>query len=75
MSIEKKSLISNRIATKKAIATKPTVSEVGSTKLATTKIAMPHTKVAMPHTKVAMAHTRVAMPHTKIAMPNTKVKI
>lgn len=33
MSIEKKSLISNRNATKKAIVTKPEVSKVASTRL------------------------------------------
>ena len=38
MSIEKKSLISNRIASKKAIATKAGVSQVASTKLTAPKL-------------------------------------
>jgi hypothetical protein len=39
MSIEKKSLISNRIATKKAIATKPEATKVVSTKVAHARVA------------------------------------
>jgi hypothetical protein len=44
MSIEKKSLISNRVAAKKALATKPEVSKVASTRVGHTKVS--HTKVA-----------------------------
>lgn len=39
MSIEKKSLISNRSAAKKALVTKPEVNKVASTKTAATRVA------------------------------------
>jgi hypothetical protein len=48
MSIEKKSLISNRTAGKKAIATKPTVSKVAATKVAKTMVV---TRLALPKVK------------------------
>ena len=38
MSIEKKSLISNRTATKKALVTKPEVTKVASTRMAHTAV-------------------------------------
>lgn len=69
MSIEKKSLISNRVATKKAIVAKP-----GATKVQAPKTAA-HTRTAS-HTRLGMgtrltAHTRLAMP--KVAI-NTRLK-
>ena len=60
MSIEKKSLISNRMATKKAIAAKPEVTTVASTRVAGTRVA--GTRVA--GTRVAgtrVAGTRVVL--------------
>jgi len=47
MSIDKKSLISNRIANKKAIVTKPEGSKIASNKTAMPKVTgMSHTRVA-----------------------------
>src|ERR1043166_2022314 len=68
MSIEKKSLISNRIAAKKAIVTKPEGSKVASTKMVSNRVA-PHTKVAV--TSVSSHPTKVSSHPTKVAMkPN-----
>ena len=62
MSIEKKSLISNRTATKKALVTKPEVSSISATKLAKPKMA-------------AVQLTRVAEPRiTGVASPRVAVK-
>jgi hypothetical protein len=67
MSIEKKSLISNRIASKKAIVTKPEGSKVASTKTVSSRVAaapkvMART-AAIP--KVAVGHTRLAATRLK----------
>jgi len=65
MSIEKKSLISNRIASKKAIVTKPEGSKVASTKTVS------HRVVAAPKVKVGMnkiAINKVGMSMNKIAI-------
>jgi len=55
MSIDKKSLISNRIANKKAIATKPQGSKIGSTKTIMPRL-ISHPKTTSMHlTRVAGA--------------------
>lgn len=53
MAIEKKSLISNRTATKKAIITKPEVSKVAPTRLST------RFKAAGPQARIGTGHFRV----------------
>jgi hypothetical protein len=58
MSIEKKSLISNRSAAKKALVTKPEVNKVASTKLFTARLS--RTSVA-----TAPVKTRLGMPRIK----------
>ena len=55
MSIEKKSLISNRSAAKKALVTKPEVSKVASTKISSTRLS--HVRIA-----TAPVKTRLGMP-------------
>jgi len=52
MSIEKKSLISNRTATKKAILAKPEVSNVGATRVTLNKASV--NRLAPPCNKIAM---------------------
>lgn len=61
MSIEKKSLISNRMATKKAIVTKPEVSKVNSTKISKVQASLAHTS---PVTRVTL---RTAAPVVRFA--------
>jgi len=61
MAIEKKSLISNRTATKKALVAKPEVSKATVTRLAKPRLTM-HTSP-----KVAMAKHRVALPRVTAA--------
>jgi hypothetical protein len=61
MSIEKKSLISNRSASKKAIVTKPEVSKVENT------------KVGSLHNKVGSLHNRVGSAHSKIGGLGNKI--
>ncbi|PYV84342.1 MAG: hypothetical protein DMG93_05090 [Acidobacteria bacterium] len=63
MSIEKKSLISNRIASKKAIVTKPEGSKVASTKMMSSRV--------LGHTK---AVSRIAVKATSVtSAPNTRL--
>ena len=68
MSIEKKSLISNRMASKKAIVTKPEVSKVSSPR-ATVK-----SHLTLPNTRMTIPNTRTRIPNTRMTVPNTKVK-
>jgi hypothetical protein len=58
MSIEKKSLISNRSAAKKALVTKPEASKVASTKMSVTKLSL--VRIA-----TAPVKTRLGMPRIK----------
>ena len=54
MSIEKKSLISNRSAAKKALVTKPEVSKVASTKMSVTKLSKYRVATAAIKTRLNM---------------------
>jgi hypothetical protein len=53
MSIEKKSLISNRIASKKAIVTKPEGSKIASTKTIMARVAAKPRVAGLSHSRVA----------------------
>ena len=64
MAIEKKSLISNRTATKKALVAKPE----GSNKPGVTT-ASPTRVIAGPHRVIAGPHRVVAGPHRVVAGP------
>jgi hypothetical protein len=66
MSIEKKSLISNRSAGKKAIVTKPDVSKVSSTRLAQPKVVLHTPKVAVNMPKIALNTPKIALNTPKI---------
>jgi hypothetical protein len=52
MSIEKKSLISNRTASKKAIVTKPVAVNVAPAKLAKTSVRLQNPSVKLPRTNM-----------------------
>jgi len=62
MAIQKKSLISNRAATKKALVAKPEV----STKSGVTRLKVGPTRVASGPTRVAAGPTRVAAGPTRL---------
>jgi hypothetical protein len=66
MSISKKSLISNRSASKKAIVTKPEVTSAEATKV----MAGPHKVMAGPHKVMAGPHKVMAGPHKVMAGPH-----
>lgn len=68
MAIEKKSLISNRTATKKAIVTKPEVSKATATKVG------PNFRGAGPNFRGAGPNFRGAGPNFRGAGPNFRVK-
>ena len=57
MSIEKKSLISNRSAAKKALVTKPEVNKVASTKMSPAKLS--RVKLAISHASTRLAPGRI----------------
>jgi hypothetical protein len=59
MSIEKKSLISNRIASKKAIATKANSTKVASTKTVSSRVAARPKLAGLPNTRL-IVHTKVS---------------
>ena len=80
MSIEKKSLISNRIESKKAIVTKPEGSKVASNKtimartaaiprvvLKPNSVALKPNAVAVKANAVSMKPNRLAISHTRLA--------
>jgi hypothetical protein len=73
MSIEKKSLISNRIASKKAIVTKPEGSKVASNKTimarnaAIPRVALKPNSVAVKPNAVSMKPNRLSISHTRLA--------
>jgi hypothetical protein len=70
MAIEKKSLISNRTATKKALVAKPEVTKTGITR---NKAGLPRLS-ALDATKVLMHHPRVAAHNpTRVLAANAKV--
>ena len=71
MSIEKKSLISNRVASKKAIVTKATATEVASTKMISSRVAAKPKLAGLPHNRLTV-HTRVAGA-TRLALSKVKV--
>lgn len=73
MSIEKKSLISNRIAAKKAIVTKPEGSKVASTKLISSSVTS-HTKVIVKPTAVTSAPTKVQVKPNMISVSRTRLR-
>jgi len=54
MSIEKKSLISNRSAAKKALVTKPQANKVASTKLVTARLSKNFVAVAPVKARLAL---------------------
>jgi len=64
MSITRKSLISNRGASKKAIVTKPEVNKISATKVAATKVGA--TKITLP--KVTLNNTRVGVKMTNVTV-------
>jgi hypothetical protein len=71
MSIEKKSLISNRMATKKAIVTKPEVNTVAPSKFSVAK-----SHLAIP--KVNVGKTHLALPKVNVSSARlslNKIKI
>ena len=70
MSIEKKSLISNRTASKKAIVTKPEVSKVAPTKVANLRAAGPNLRGSGPNFRGAGPNFRGAGPNFRGAGPN-----
>lgn len=69
MTIEKKSLIANRVASKKAIVTKTAGTRVASTKLVAAYVAAKPKLAGIPNTRLTV-NTRVAG-HTRLAL--TKV--
>jgi len=71
MSIERKSLISNRIASKKAIVTKPEGSKVASTKTVSHRVA----SVAKVANRLQIGPTKLVLNPSRVAMPTTKVRI
>jgi predicted XRE-type DNA-binding protein len=58
MSIEKKSLISNRSAAKKALVTKPEVNKVASTKLSPAKLGKVRLAISHAATRVMASRVR-----------------
>jgi len=79
MSIEKKSLISNRIASKKAIVTKPEGSKVASNKTimartaAIPRVALKPNSVALKPNAVAMKANAVSMKPNRLAISHTRL--
>ena len=71
MSIEKKSLISNRIASKKAIVTKPEATKTVSSRVASHAKVMVRTaaipRVALKPNAVAMKANPITIGHTRLA--------
>jgi hypothetical protein len=87
MSIEKKSLISNRIASKKAIVTKPEGSKVASNKtimarsaaiprvaLKPNAVALKPNAVALKPNAVAVKPNAVALKPNAVAMSHTRLR-
>lgn len=74
MAIEKKSLISNRTASKKAIVTKPEVSKVAPTKVGHLRGAGPNFRGAGPNFRGAGPNFRGAGPNFRGAGPNFRIK-
>jgi hypothetical protein len=73
MSIEKKSLISNRAVTKKAIVTKPGVTKVASPKAsAATRVV--HSAVRGVNSKIGVPNTRISNVKIASTLVSTKVK-
>jgi hypothetical protein len=70
MAIQKKSLISNRTATKKALVAKPEVSAAAPTRM---KVPAAHMKVPAAHMKVPAAHMKVPAAHMKVPAAHMKV--
>jgi len=81
MSIEKKSLISNRMASKKAIVTKPEVNNVAASKLiahsrvSVPKVTVGKTHVSIPKTHVTVGKTHVSIPKTHVSVGKTHLSI
>ena len=75
MSITKKSLISNRGASKKAIVTKPEVNKISATKLSLNRVAVKPTSVALKPTSVAVKPTSVAVKPTSVSVKSTRVVV
>ncbi|HTJ87679.1 MAG TPA: hypothetical protein VL349_10495 [Terriglobales bacterium] len=79
MSIEKKSLISNRIASKKAIVTKPEGSKVASNKTimartaAIPRVALKPNSVALKPNAVAVKANAVSMKPNRLAISHTRL--
>jgi hypothetical protein len=77
MSIEKKSLISNRIASKKAIVTKPEATKTVSSRVAShtkaaTRVAVKPTAVSSHPSKVAGHLNRIAIGRTHLSLARIK---
>jgi hypothetical protein len=81
MSIEKKSLISNRIASKKAIVTKPEGSKVASNKTimarnaAIPRVALKPNSVAVKPNAVALKPNAVAVKANAVSMKPNRLSI
>jgi hypothetical protein len=76
MSIEKKSLISNRIASKKAIVTKPEGSKVTSTKAVASRVAgytKAMSRVTVKATAVRSAPSKIALKPNPITIGQTRL--
>ncbi len=73
MSIEKKSLISNRAVTKKAIVTKPGVTKVASPKTAAAT-RLRYNAVRGLNSKIGIPNTRIANVRVSANAVSTKVK-
>ena len=79
MSITKKSLISNRIASKKAIVTKPEGSKVASNKTimartaAIPRVALKPNSVALKPNAVAVKANAVSMKPNRLAISHTRL--
>lgn len=74
MSVEKKSLISNRSAAKKAIATKPEVSKVAATKVANFKGTGPNFRGTGPNFRGTGPNFRGTGPNFRGTGPNFRIK-
>ena len=66
MSIDKKSLISNRVAAKKAIATKPNVSKVASTKLQYNSVKVSHNSIKVTPNSIKLTPSNVRVGPTSV---------